>query len=240
MRAAAKAYYFVSGTMRERDRLAHAWRNGASAGPALATDYSSMINAAVALYLATGDNACLSDAVLWAEQLHTWHSDGRGGYYLASADRSDLIIRARSDQDEAIPSATAMTIEALARLGQIAHQPELTRRAETALAAAWGRIQANPFASAGIVNAADTLLRAPKLVITGPDTSTLRESAMHQPDPARLDLSLSDPKEILRHVGTTGGQKPGNFAYLCRGPVCLPPISDAKELDRLLSEPVRT
>ena len=237
IRSAVDAYDFVAESVVADSRLAHAWRDGAVAGPALATDYASMINAAVSLHLATGSDKYLSDAERWAEQLEAWHADGKGGYYLASASRSDLLIRARSEQDEAIPSATAMAIEALSRLGQIANNTEFTRRAETALAAAWGRTKANPFASPGILNAADTVLRVPKLVVTGPEAGALGRVAQRHPDPARLDIHLSLPADIKRHLGVSPEKPRAELAYLCRGPVCLPPIAEPDDLERLLSQP---
>ncbi len=235
---AVRAYDFVTESIVEDGALAHAWRDGRVAGPALATDYASMIAAAVALHLATGDTRYLDDGKAWADRLEARHADGNGSYFLASAERSDLIVRARNEQDDATPSATAMVIEAQARLAGVAQDPGLAGRADRALAAAWGRIRDNPFGSVAIVNAADTVLRAPKLVMTGPGRQALGEVASRHPDPARLDLRLTEEDALMRHVGPAAGDPSGAAAYLCRGPVCLPPVSNADDLDRLLSEPV--
>ena len=180
----------------------------------------------------------LDDGTAWADRLEARHADGGGSYFLASAERSDLIVRARNEQDDATPSATAMVIEALARLAAVSQDVALAGRADRALAAAWGRIRDNPFGSVAIVNAADTVLRAPKLVMTGPGRQALGEVAFRHPDPARLDLRLTEEDALMRHVGPAAGDPSGAAAYLCRGPVCLPPVSSADELDRLLSEPV--
>ena len=234
--AAQRAYRFVVELIVKEERLFHAWRAGTVAGPAFATDYAAMINAAVTLHLATGDPAYLAQGEEFAEQLKAWHTDGIGGFFLAPADRTNLLIRARSDQDEAIPSATAMSVEALARLAQASGNPAWFQSAENAMDSAWGRIQSNPFASIGIVNAADTVLRSPKLVTTGSQCNELLEIARRHPDPARLDLHLDLQASVSRHVASSDSRSGAAVAYLCRGTICLPPVSTPEELDLLLSE----
>ncbi|MGN6550413.1 MAG: thioredoxin domain-containing protein [Pararhizobium sp.] len=231
---AAETFRFLHQHVQADGRLMHAWRDGRLSGPALASDHAALVNAAIALHLATRDGTYLTAARQHAEALERWHGDGAGGYFLAAADRQDILMRRMNDQDDATPSATAMAIEGLVRLGLLANDADLTLAAERAARAAWARVQANPFASFGIVGALDTVLDPQKLVIAG-DSDPFAAAILASADPARLDLAAASPAEV---AGLTGTEPTGEMqkaaAFFCRGAVCLPPIDAPEDLRKLL------
>ncbi len=234
------AYNFVSESMSDKDgRLAHAWREGAVTWPALASDYGAMINAAISLYLCTNKGRYIEDAQRWACILEEWYSDGEGGYFYSAKDCDDILLRARHEHDDAMPSASAQIIEGLARLACLTNDPELTIRAANSAAASWGRVKTTPLAASGIVNAIATALEPRKLIIANP-TKQISDLLIGQPDPSRMDITVTDKKDALGFLPSDVSYESGegiNRAYLCKGPVCLPPVETAEELAALLSPP---
>ena len=108
------------GAMSRDGRLAHAWRDGKSVYPGLATDYAAMIKAALALYAATLDVGFVADAVRLAAALRRHHWDPSApGYFLSADDAEALILRPRSTTDEATPSANSVMAANAIRLWRL-------------------------------------------------------------------------------------------------------------------------
>ncbi len=240
LKLAKSAYDFVSESMSDDDgRLAHAWREDVATWPALSSDYGAMINAAIAIYICSGDDRYIEDARGWANILEKWYSDGEGGYYYSASDCDDILLRARHEHDDAMPSASAQIIEGLARLACVTNDHELFLRATKCAAASWGRVKRTPLAASGIVNAISTALDPGKLIVVNPTKQT-RDVLAANPDPSRMDIIVSAEKaaeELLPADMSYESGKGPNRAYLCKGVVCLPPVDTAEELAALLSPP---
>ncbi|MBW8638349.1 thioredoxin domain-containing protein [Hoeflea sp. WL0058] len=240
LRLAENAYDFVSESMSDNDgRLAHAWRESAMTWPALASDYGAMINAATSLYLCTNKGRYIEDARRWADILEEWYSDGEGGYFYSASDCNDILLRARHEHDDAMPSASAQIIEGLARLACLTNDPELTLRTTYSAAASWGRVRTTPLAASGIVNAIATALEPRKLIVLNP-TKQIVDLIIGQPDPSRMDITLmdeTDAQEFLPADAVYESGEGSGRAYLCKGAVCLPPVETVEELAALLSPP---
>ena len=234
---AEDAFAFVTREMMTGDRLAHAWCNGVTTYPALASDYSAMINAAVALYEATLNKSYLDTATKWLAVLDKHYGDGKGSYFYTADDAGDVLLRTRHEHDDASPSSSAQILEALGRLSMISPDLDLPAKAATFSASLWGRVRQIPMAASGAVNAIDTVGQSKKLVLLNPAKDML-EVIRSVPDPARLDLIARTADEA--HMLLPGsadydsGKTKGPAAYLCRGPVCLAPVFDAQALAGLL------
>ncbi|RUU03528.1 thioredoxin domain-containing protein, partial [Mesorhizobium sp. USDA-HM6] len=93
------------------------------------------------------------------------------------------------------------------------------------------------YGQAGIVNACALALEPLKLVIVDkPDASSLVPVVNRNPDPRRVDIVVPIGTEANRPL-LPGGvlpptDRPG--AWLCSGQVCLPVVTDAGELEKLL------
>ena len=233
---AKTAFDFVSESMCRERRLAHAWRNGIATYPALSSDYGAMINAALSLYAVDADEKYLIAARSYADVLDRHYLDGAGGTYFTADDANDVLLRTRHEHDEAAPSAGSQVLEALARLALIDDNADLTLRTRTMAAAMWGRVKEMPMAASGAVNAIATVANPRKLVLLNPANDmiqAMRESV----DPGRFDLIVRDadtadtivPGDTVSAYVESGKQK-GAAAFLCNGPVCLAPITDAEEL----------
>ncbi|TIN51871.1 MAG: thioredoxin domain-containing protein, partial [Mesorhizobium sp.] len=93
------------------------------------------------------------------------------------------------------------------------------------------------YGQAGIINACALALEPLKLVIIDkPDSSTFVPVANRSSDPRRVDVVLPIGTEANQPL-LPGGvlpptDKPG--AWFCSGQTCLPAVTDAGELEKLL------
>jgi uncharacterized protein YyaL (SSP411 family) len=237
LEAAEAAYRTVTESMRE-GRLPHSILGEKKLYPGLSSDYAAMMNAAVSLYEATGRPGYIEDAGHMRGELDRWHADAAGtGYYLPAADSSDVIMRVRGDVDDAMPSATAQIIEAIARLGSASGDAELVAKAFDGAASALGRALHQRYGQAGIVNTIPLAVNARKLVMVEPDSGIrFVPEANRIPDPRRIDLaaSISDTAGKIALPGGAEVNPAKPAAYLCIGMTCLPPITDPVMLRKAL------
>ncbi|ESY62951.1 spermatogenesis-associated protein 20 [Mesorhizobium sp. LNHC252B00] len=235
--AAAKAFAHISAASRD-GRLPHSMLGARKLFPALSSDYAAMSNAAISLFEASGDWNYVDQASRFIGQLDLWHADPEGtGYYLTASDSADVPIRIRGDVDEAIPSATGQIIEALVRLASVTGDLDLQEKAWKIAEHAAGRAAHQAYGQAGIVNACALAIEPLKLVIIDAlDDPKLVPVANRSPDPRRVD--------IVAAIGTAANRPmlPGGIlpptdkagAWFCTGQVCLPVVTDAGELEKLL------
>ncbi|AZO49873.1 MAG: DUF255 domain-containing protein [Mesorhizobium sp.] len=235
--AAARAFAHIVEASHD-GRLPHSMLGARKLFPALSSDYAAMTNAAIALFEATGETAYVDRARHFIGQLDHWHQDGnKTGYYLTASDSADVPIRIRGDVDEAIPSASAQIIEALVRLALVTGDFDMEQKAWTTAEHAMGRAAQQAYGQAGIVNACALALEPLKLVlIDNLESPSLVPVANRNPDPRRVDIVVAVGTEANR-PSLPGGVVPPTDkqgAWLCTGQVCLPVVTDADELGKLL------
>ncbi|QKD06104.1 thioredoxin domain-containing protein [Mesorhizobium loti] len=235
--AAAKAFAHISAASRE-GRLPHSMLGARKLFPALSSDYAAMTNAAISLFEASGDWSYIDQAKQFIEQLDHWHADAAGtGYYLTASDSTDVPIRIRGDVDEAIPSATSQIIEAMVRLASVTGDLDLQERAWRVAEHAAGRAAHQAYGQAGIVNACALSIEPLKLVLID-DLADPRlvPVANRNPDPRRIDIVVAIGSETNRPLLPGGILPPADKmgAWFCTGQVCLPVLTDPRELERLL------
>jgi uncharacterized protein YyaL (SSP411 family) len=235
--AAEAAYRTVTESI-AGDRLPHSTLGEQKLHPGLSSDYASIIGAAVSLYEATGKTSYIEDASNMLAALDSWHLDPAGtGYYLSASDSTDVIMRVRGDVDDAMPSATAQIIEAIARLASATGDAALAGRAFDCAASAVGRAIHQRYGQSGIVNTIPLAMTPRKLVMVEPDNRLqFVPEANRMPDPRRVDIAVTSSKTAGK-AGLPGGAEidPSEpAAYLCIGMTCLPPVKDPVALREVL------
>jgi hypothetical protein len=237
---AEDAFRFVTTTMMRGDRLAHAWRDGKSVYPGLATDYAAMARAALALHAATLDTAYIERAAAFAAtaRAHHWDADSPG-YFLSADDAEALIVRPRATTDEATPSATSLMTANLVRLSRLTGKDDYRRDADDILAASGANAANNLFASAGLLNALDLRLGATDVAIVTPADADAGElltvvrrhwtpNAILSVHSGAVDLPAGHPAAAKTAVeGRT-------TAYVCRGETCSLPVTGGTALAAML------
>jgi uncharacterized protein YyaL (SSP411 family) len=233
---AAQAFRFVTTTMMHGRRLAHSWRDGKSVFPGLATDYAAMAKAALALYDATFQSAWLDEAEELAATLRRHHWDPeRPGYFLSADDAPPLIIRPRSETDDATPSAASLMAANLIRLWRLTGKDAYRADADAILETASPSIGANLFATTGLLGALDLRLGATDVVIVQSDSlpaNVLLAAARRAATPNTIVSLHSDAARLpASHPAAGKTVVDGRpTAYVCRGEACSLPVTDPAKL----------
>ena len=240
--AAVRAFEFVVETMGDNGRLWHVWRAGRLQHTATLDGYANMTRAALVLHEVTGEEPYLAAAEGWMEVLdrHYWDDSG-GGYFFTADDAEALIVRTKSAADNATPAGNGVVTDVLARLFYLTGKGAYRERAAAVIAAFSGEASENLFPLATLLNASETLQRATQIVIVGergaPDTEALFRAAVTAPRPGRL-IAVQPPGADLpmdHPAAGKGQQNSAATAYVCVGPECSLPLTDATQLAEILT-----
>jgi uncharacterized protein YyaL (SSP411 family) len=239
--AARRAFAFVAGSMTKAGRLRHAWRDGKPAHPATLDDYAGMARGGLALHEATGEKEFLAQARAWVAVLdkHYWDSAG-AGYFFTADDTSDVIVRTKNANDNAVPSGNGTMVGVLARLHLLTGEEAYRERAEAIVMLFSGQLARNFFPLATLINNA-ALLRAPvQIAVVGPRGDPAAGAllrAVHELPLVDAVIAQVAPGEALPQGHPAQGKDmvAGKAAaYVCRGPVCSLPLTDAEALKAAL------
>ncbi len=235
---AVDAFAFITASMMDADgRLSHSWRAGRRNHPAIVDDYANLCRAALALYAATGETVYLAQAESWTAVLddHYWDAAG-DGYFLAATDTEGLITRTKTANDSAVPAGNGTMVGVLAQLFHLTGKAMYRDRAEAIVAAFSGELERNFFPLATLINGNEILQGALQIVIRGTrgdgGTAALLRAVRAASLP-NLVLAVVAPDAALPagHPAAGKGMAGGKpTAYVCEGPVCSLPISDAAAL----------
>ncbi len=243
--AAGRAFAFVAAHMERSGRLFHSYRAGTLKHRGTLEDYAAMIRAALALYEASGESGYLARAEAWAEALQRHFADHEaGGYFTTADDVDDVIVRAKTANDNATPAGNGVAAEALARLYYLTGKALYRERAEAVLRAFAGQLARNVFPLATLLSAADFLAHAVQVVIIGEPRDAgfqaLRQAAYAVSQPNRL-LAVLAPGAALPAEHPAHGKGLANgaaTAYVCTAMTCSLPITTPAGL-RAALEPHR-
>jgi uncharacterized protein YyaL (SSP411 family) len=241
--AAETAYQFVRTRMTSEGRLLHSWREGEAKAPATAGDYAAMIQAALALHMATGEAERITEAAHWARVLDEFYwSDELGGYTLAASDTDDLIVRPFSGHDDAVPNPNGMMTSNLMALWLLTSEDHYRERAERIVTGFTGEIARNLFAHATLLSGVIDLIAPTSIVIAAPGgrgeaaplLAALREVSL----PGAVVQVVSDTDALAAGSPAKGktAQDGKPTAYVCVGPVCAPPASEPADLVQTLKQ----
>ena len=234
---ARRAFEFIRQEMADDDRLLHSWRAGRAQHPANVDDYANLCRAALALYEAAGETAFLSQAQKWVATLdrYYWDEPG-GGYFFAAKDTEGLIARPKTAADSAVPAGNGTQVGVLARLAILTGKQTYRCRAEVILKTFSGEVGRNFFPLATLLNNIELLEKPLQIVLVGEKDDSrfqsLRRASYDASLPSRITLSLTLGASLPSgHPAFGKGLVAGKpAAYVCDGPVCSLPITDAEEL----------
>jgi uncharacterized protein len=234
--AATKAYGFLRGLTSD-GRVPHATRAGRTTGQGLLDDHAQLARAALRLFEATGEDGYLADARAFVAALdrHFW-DEARGGYFLTADDATDLIVRTRNAIDNATPAGNGIMVGVLARLHALTGEERYRARAKAIVDAFSGELERNFFPLATLLNGAETLERPAEIVIAGrrgeAETEALLRAAFSVSAPDRIVQVIASGESLPKNHPAAGKRMIDGraSAYVCIGPVCGPPVTDAAAL----------
>jgi uncharacterized protein YyaL (SSP411 family) len=247
--AAGKAMAFVETklTTREGDRVRvlRLAKDGAAKGTGFLDDHAYVADAALDLYEATGEPRYVRLARGIADAILAHFHDAAGeGFYFTPDDGETILVRAKDPYDHAVPGGASVACHALLRLGTLV-DPKYAEPATRAIEKLASAAADNPGGMSNTVCLVDRLVRGSvDVVVVGPRGSeatralvhTVFEAPLHDRVVAWVDPADPASLEAARALGEGKPARTEPVAYVCRGRTCSAPVSDPRELRRLLDE----
>lgn len=232
--AARSAYHFVRDSILPPDGSErwHAWRAGVHSAQALALDYATMADAALALAETVDTpDSYIADAQLWLNALWQEHANSAGLIAMSSRTASDILLRLSPTQDDAIPNVHGIAIKTAVRLHTCTGDEKWLARADALLAAASSNILANPAGHAGLLNAFDFRQHMLDIVVIAPSDHELAETARNVPALNRTVRIVSSARDLPAEHPLTGfAEIRAPTAFVCAMDRCSAPAISAGEL----------
>ena len=229
---------FVRAHLITGDRLARVWKAGATKLDGTLEDYAFVAAALFDLGEATADAGCwdAGGALVGAIRARFYEADDGGVFYLtAHDDREPRIHRPESHHDGAMPSGAAVAVECLIRLGYLRDDADALAIAQRYLERRLGSGALGPLGAARLLGALDLYLHGQCVVVTdGVGADALVAAARGAYAPTRMLAGPWAAPAVRDGKSAAGGRA---RAFVCRGPVCSPPVDDPEALARLLAAP---
>jgi hypothetical protein len=225
---------FLRDRMIEGDRVARVFHEGKTKDlDGTLDDYAFCAVAFLDLAEATGDRTWwdLGTRLLASVRARfVAEESGVVVFYLAPAGDPLLVHRPESHHDGAIPSGAALAVTGLVRLGLVAGDADALALAESYLVQRLaGSLTVNAWATSSLLAALDLYLDSKVLVVTdGANRDLLLSAARRTYAPT---LCIAGP---WASPSITGGKTGDSRAFVCTGPTCSAPVTDAAALVDLL------
>jgi uncharacterized protein len=234
LQSARRALEFMRSRMWRERRLLATYKDGRAHLNAYLDDYAFLIAALLELMQAEFFVRDLD----WARELagvllEEFEDTERGGFFFTGRSHEALFHRPKSGQDQSTPSGNAVAAWALNRLAFMTGEERYARAAERTVALFYPALHDHPAGFATMTIALSEQLRPPKLLILRGGEPDLSQWAGELARDYAPDLQLAaiadgvpalpQPLDKPRRAGPVNG-------WLCRGVICLEPMSDLVQL----------
>lgn len=227
--AARSAADFMESKMLGADGLVHRFRDGEAAIRANLDDYAFAVWGLLELYETEFETARLKTALSLNEKMITLFSDPqKGGFFFASEDSEELIIRKKEFHDGAIPCGNSVAAMNLVKISRITGDPEFARAARRTVRSLSLSVEKIPSSHTMLLCAMEFEAgAATEIVIACEDDSEAKAVAIEiekNYEPARtVVLKRTDDKAIDKIVPFAANCKPVNgkaAVYVCENGAC--------------------
>ena len=233
--SASAAADFVRTTLWRDGHLLATYKDGRAHLNAYLDDYAFLLAALLELMQARFRAEDLQLARDLAEALLVrFEDETAGGFFFTSRDHEPLILRPKPGRDNATPSGNGIAARALQRFGHLVGETRYLDAAERALRLFHPQMQQHAGAFSSLCLALADRLQPPAIVIVRgrePALTQWREQLARRHVLSAIVLSVPNGVGRLPEAMDKPA-RPGVNAWICRGVNCLPPISDAAELER--------
>jgi len=236
---------FLSSRLYSDGILLHTFKDGWAKIPAFLDDYAFLIQGLLDAYEALHISAYLKWAIDLAQDVQNHFCDHKNGGYFYVSDRQEVLIhRLKDDKDNSTPSATGIMALNLLRIFHLTGQNEWRIAAEKILKNSGKQIFENPYGYVSYLFAVDFYRKKPiEIVVVEPDrkaNTAIMKSIFDHYLPARIVVrsSRDEPmdtlvdSELLKNRPAINGQ---TTIYICHGSVCSLPVTNEKDLNKLLT-----
>ncbi len=246
--ATRAAKFLRANLYEEKSKLLYRnYRGGRSDIEGFADDYAFVVEALLDLYEASFNVEWLKLASeLQETNDRLFFDEKNGGYFSNSGKDESVFLRMKDDNDGAEPAASSLAALSLLRLSQLRDDQKMAERARKTIDAFATTLSHFPSAMPQMLVALDYSLSKPRqIVIAGkkdaPETKALLKQVHHHFLPKTILLLadggegqkyLGEKNEAIRAMSLVEG-KPA--AYVCENFTCKAPVTDPKELAKLLT-----
>ena len=237
--AAVCAADFLLKNLRRDDRLLATYGKGQARLTAYSTDYAFLIDGLLAVYEWNGAVSYLLAAQSLADSLikYYWDQDG-DGFFFTATDHEELIMRSKSAQDGATPSANSTMALSLQKLAVLLDRTDLRDKAGRILQAFVDPSARNVLQRERMLCALDAWHRGlDEIAIVGPPSDERTRAliakvhAGYRPNKVVAQAAVGDSHAaslpLLAGRGLVDG-KPA--AYVCRNYACERPVTEPEQL----------
>ena len=232
---------FLLTALRADGRLRRVWRAGNVSDAVFLDDYAALINGLIDLYQTDFNPRWFAAAQELVDEMIVRFADPAGGFFDTPADGETLLLRPKDLQDNAVPSGSALAVDALLKLAAFGERDDYRVHAEQSFNLIAEHALRYPTAFARWLCAMDFAITPTRQVaIVGdaaaPETQSLLRVVRQNYQP-HLVLAASDfppppgSPTLLNDRPLLNG-KPA--AYVCEGFVCKMPVGTAEELKNAL------
>ncbi|MEM6639356.1 MAG: thioredoxin domain-containing protein [Pseudomonadota bacterium] len=155
-----------------------------------------------------------------------------GGFFFTPDDMDAVIHRMKPVSDSALPAGAGVAARALIRLGDLVGEPRYLHAAEASIKFAWQPMLQAPHAHMAMLGALDEQLHRPDIAVIrcAEDERQRWLQPTQSYSPRRQAYIIDETVADLPGVLAQRKPQPGGVAYLCKGPVCAPPVESARAL----------
>ncbi len=243
--AAVAAANFLLDKVRQDDRLLASYGKGVARLKAYSTDYAFLVEGLIEIYCWNGETEYLQHAEQLTETLIEYYWDQQqGGFYLTASDHERLLVRTKTVQDGATPSANSSMAMNLQKLSILLNRDDYKQKAETILRVFIDSSLRKTFQQELLLSALDAWHRGwEEIVILGAKedehTKALLTAGHANYRPNQLIVQVEQPGRtsheslpLLQGRKMIEGQP---TVYLCHNYVCKEPITAPQALLAALS-----
>ena len=247
---AHRAADFILTKMRDKEgRLFRRYRQGDAAVSAFSEDYAFLARGLLDLYAADFDPQRLLQAIEVSQALHQFFQDPASGrLYDTPSDGEKLLIRPSSTFDGAMPSSCSITLDVFARLGLLTGDSTWLAAADSLLQSLSTEVSRYPAGYTQLLQSSNWLLRPTReIVIVGTPGEASTEAMLSVVHRANLQQTVvlfksEENSETMvslapftQHTKIIDGHA---TAYVCQNFTCGEPLTDADDLQAILSMPI--
>ena len=252
--SASMAADFLLRELYRDGRLYRSYKDGQARHMAYLDDHAFLAAALLDLYEATFDIRWLQQAIALDKTLEAYYEDRQaGGFFMTANDHETLLTREKPAYDGAEPSGNSVALLNLMRLHEFTTDDRYRQRADRALAAFSGTLQAHPFALSEMLLAVDFHLDTAKEIIivtpegekpgANPVTDSLLAELRRAFLPNRVIVVVAQGKALEQQAETIPllnykrALNNQTTAYVCEQGICELPTQDAAVFARQIAKP---
>ena len=227
----------------EKCKLLRVYKDGQSKINGCLDDYAYFLEALVTLYEAGLDNKWIERSRELANaMIAEFWDEKEGGFFLSGRSGEPLIVKLKNPADEALPSANAVAVLALLKLGRLTGEEPFIRKTEETLQTFRADMERSPAGFTGLLSALSALNMPPtEVVFAGPrDHSAFDEmlKVLHTDyRPDKVVLWNENETTLLPLAEGRTAEKGEPTVYLCQKGTCHAPVQTGTALNKLLERP---